>query len=122
MTLGQRVPRWTLGAIAGALCLGAVSAQAAPIPFGAGDSPAIVHKAQFFYDGPDYYDPPPPPRYYGPPPGYRRPPPPPPPGYYGPPRGYYNREAAKEYMKDYKRAEKEMTKEQIRSWNRRNGF
>ncbi|MCB8819759.1 hypothetical protein [Microvirga rosea] len=121
MMFGEWVPRWTLGAVAGALCLGAVNAQAAPFSAGAANAPAMVHKAQFFDDGPDYYDPPPR-RYYGPPPGYRRPPPPPP-GYYPPPgRGYYNREAAKEYMKDYRRAQKDMTKDQIRAWNRRNGF
>jgi hypothetical protein len=92
------------------------------MPVGSADAPAVVQQVQFYYDGPDYYDPPPRQRYYGPPPGYRRPPPPP--GYYGPPprHGYYNREAAKEYMKDYKRAQKEITKDQIRSWNRRNGF
>lgn len=122
MMFGRWVPRGTLGAIAGVLGLGALNVQAAPVPVGSADAPAFVQQAQFYYDGPDYYDPPPR-RYYGPPPGYRRPPPPPP-GYYAPPPryGYHNREAAKEYMKDYKRAQKEIAKDQIRSWNRRNGF
>jgi hypothetical protein len=121
MMFGRWVPRWALGAIAGGLGLGALNVQAAPMPAGSADASAVVQQVQFYYDGPDYYDPPPRPRYYGPPPGYRRPPPP---GYYAPPPPYgrYNREAAKEYMKDYKRSQKEITKDQIRSWNRRNGF
>ncbi|QFU16240.1 hypothetical protein [Microvirga thermotolerans] len=116
MTFGRRVPRWTLGAIAGALALGAAGAKAAPLPVGPVEAPATLRQVQFFYDGPDYDDPPPP-RYYGPPPRYYRPPPPPP-GY----GYYYDREAAKEYMKDYRRAQKEIAKDQIRAWNRRNGF
>ncbi|AWM86819.1 hypothetical protein [Microvirga sp. 17 mud 1-3] len=119
MTFGRWVPRWTLGAVAGILSLGALNAQAAPLSVGSASAPATVQQVQFFYDGPDYYDPPPR-RYYGPPPRHYGPPPPR--GGYYPPPPRYSREAQKEYMKDYRRAQKEMTKDQIRAWNRRNGF
>ncbi|NIX77136.1 hypothetical protein [Microvirga terricola] len=130
MTFGK----WVLGAVAGGLALGAVSAQAAPLPFVAVDAPASVQNVQFYFYAEDpppppvvYYDPPPP-RYYAPPPRYYRPAPPPPPTpfygrEYGPPRyGYYNKEAAKNYVKDYRRAEKEIYKERVRAWNKANGF
>ncbi|MGO4571496.1 hypothetical protein [Microvirga sp. 2TAF3] len=116
--------RWVFGAVVGAFGLGAVGVQAAPLPVVTADAPASLQQVQFYYydEPPVYYDPPPP-RYYAPPPRYHRPPPPPT-AYYPPPRRgyYYDKEAAKDYVKDYRRAQKEVTKEQIRSWNQRNGF
>ncbi|HEY8383636.1 MAG TPA: hypothetical protein VIL09_15925 [Microvirga sp.] len=53
--------------------------------------------------------------YYQPGPVYRQPSP------YGRP-SYYNKEAAKDYVKDYRRSQKEIVKERARAWNRQNGF
>lgn len=125
MTFGK----WVLGAVAGGLALGAVGAQAAPLPVVAVDAPASVQNVQFYFYADDpppvvYYDPPPP-RYYAPPPRYYRPAPPPVygGGHYGPPRyGYYDKEAAKDYVKDYRRTQKEIHKERVRAWNRANGY
>lgn len=117
--------KWVLGAVAAGLALGAAGAQAAPVPVTHAEAPASVQTVQFFYyddpPPPVYYDPPPR-RYYGPPPGYYRPPPPPR-TYYGPPRyGYWDKEAAKDYVKDYRRTQKEIYKERVRAWNRANGY
>ncbi|MBF9232327.1 hypothetical protein [Microvirga alba] len=125
MTFG----RWVLGAVVGGLALGAVSAQAAPLPLVAVDAPASAQTVQFFYyDDPPpvvYYEPAPPPRaYYGRPRYYPVPPPPAAPGYghRAPGYGFYDKEAAKEYMKDYRKAEKDIHKERVRAWNRANGY
>jgi hypothetical protein len=127
MTFG----RWVLGAVTGGIAFGAVGAQAAPMPVMTAEAASSVQAVQFYYyDDPppvyydppprrSYYDPPPPP-YYGPPPrrwGHR--PAPPPPGPYG---GFWNREAAKDYVKDYRRAQKDIHKERVRAWNRANGY
>lgn len=119
--------RWVLGAAAAGLALGAVSAQAAPLPFSPIDGRVSAQTVQFFYDDdpppPVYYDAPPP-RYYRnypppPPRGYYPPPPrayyAPPPGRYGPPPPRYgnnNRGRPPEYY----------TKGEVRAWNRANGF
>jgi hypothetical protein len=129
MTFG----RWVLGAVAGGLVLGAVGAQAAPMPVMTSEAPASVQTVQFYYDNPPpvvYYDPPPR-RYYGPP--RER--------YYGPPRehwehraprsaynrpgpygGFWDKEDGKDYVKDYRRAQKDIYKERVRAWNRANGY
>ena len=93
---------------------------------------APVQTVQYWgYDEDDYYVAPPPRRrYYRPPPAYGYDYNPGRPAYgvpsYGYPsygsRGYYNREAAKEYAKDYRRAQKEIFKERVRGWNRAHGF
>ncbi|WP_230531111.1 hypothetical protein [Microvirga roseola] len=137
----MKLAQWVLGAVAGGMALGAVSAQAAPIPFVETDAPASVQNVQFYYSydppppPPVYYYGPPPPRYYGPPPRYYGPPPPRfaprPPGYAVPVPGrggrertgvIYDKEAAKDYMKEYRRNQKEIFKEKQRAWNRANGY
>ena len=129
--------RWVLGAVVGGLGLGAVGAQAAPLPVTAADRPAAVRQVQFFYFDDDV---PPPPRYYryddrppaprwyhdddrpprphGPPPHDFRPPPPT--AYYPPPP--YGKEAAKDYVKNYRQMQKQIVKEQARAWNEQHGF
>lgn len=150
MTFG----RWVLGAVAGGLALGAVGAQAAPMPVVTAEVHSSVQTVQFYYDDPPpviyesprryYYDDPPPRRYYDPPPRayyegprrdwdqprrYARPPGPgytvpTVPGRSGRPGEavIYDKEAAKDYMKDYRRAQKEIYKEKSRAWNRANGY
>jgi hypothetical protein len=108
------------------------SAHAAPLPVvpALGDAAAApVQSVQYWggYDDDEYYARPPR-RYrsyradrpvrraYGPPygrPAYGY--------YYGGPR-YYNREEAKDYVKDYRRAQKDVWKGQVRGWNRAHGF
>lgn len=122
---------------AAALSLGlAGAAQAGTLPVVPAIGQAVaapVQTVQYWgYDEDDYYVPAPPRRRYDrPPPAY---------GYYGGrpaygvpsygspsygsygSRGYYNREAAKEYVKDYRRGQKEMFKERVRGWNRAHGY
>lgn len=144
MNFGQ----WVLGAVAGALALGALGAQAAPIPRSPVDASASVHNVQFYY----YYDEAPPPVYYAPPPHRYYDGPRPRPYYeprpaYEPPRTYgrpmspgyavptlpdrkgrqgqmviYDKEEAKDYIKSYRQNQKEIYKEKQRAWNRANGF
>jgi hypothetical protein len=114
------------GAISGAGCV-----QATPLsPIPRFDGPvASAERVQYYYED-DEYDfvaPPPPPRYrvYRERPAY---------GYYDSPprRGYYNppprriyrdyAEDRKEAVKDYRRAQKEVFKERVRTWNRTHGF
>jgi len=116
MNFGQ----WVLGAVAGGLALGAVGAQAAPMPRTAMDAPASVHKVQFVYE--EYYYDPPPPRYYAPPPPRYYRPAPPPPAFYPPPPGPAYGFYDKDTTKAYRRAEKEIFKERARAWNRANGY
>ena len=112
------------GAAALGLALVATAGQAAPIRAGAAlDGLTSVQTVQFLYDDEDDYYVPPPvyrPRYrvYREPPAY---------GYYAPRpvyRGYgfYDRDDAKDYVKGYRRAQKEMFKERVRAWNRTHGF
>jgi hypothetical protein len=108
--------RWVLGVVAGGLALGAVGARAAPMPVAKVEVSAPVQTVQFFDDDP------PPRRYYGPPrerwerrpprAEYR-------PGPYG---GFWDKEAAKDAVKDYRRTQKEIHKERVRAWNRANGY
>lgn len=118
-------------------------AQAAPFPGGSsfgekgfGESNPAFERIQFL----DFFDddpPPPPPGYYydPPPPGYWRPPhphpyypPPLPPGYRPqgyrplPPPAYVGKEAMKDYVKARRQGQKEILKDQVRGWNRANGF
>jgi hypothetical protein len=126
--------KWVLGVVAGGLALGAVGARAAPMPVAKAEVSAPVQTVQFFDDDPPvvydaprryYYDDPPPRRYYGPPrerwerwerrpprAEYR-------PGPYG---GFWDKEAAKDAVKDYRRTQKEIHKERVRAWNRANGY
>jgi len=133
--------RWFLGAVAAGLALGTAGAGAAPMPYVALDAPAPVQPVQFYYYG---SPPPPPPVYYEPPrrryyddrPRYYRPAPR---AYYGPqPQGYrvptlspggrqgytviYDRDAAKDAMRDYRQTQKELYKERQRAWNRAHGY
>lgn len=108
----------------------ATGCQANPYPALAAGT-AQVQTVQYWYDDASYA--PPPRRYYRPrPPAYYEDPGY---GYYGPPRGYYrqrdyyrprayyyDRDAAKDYVKDYRRAQKEIFKDQVRGWNRAHGF
>jgi hypothetical protein len=140
--------RWVLGAVAAGLALGVAGAKAAPMPVATLDAPASVQEVQFFYHDnsppppPVYYEPPPPPRYYydrpryyDERPRYERPPrayyAPRSPGYAVPtlsPRGrqgsavIYDKEAAKDYMRNYRQTQKEIYKERSRAWNRANGY
>lgn len=131
MTFG----RWVLGAVAGGLALGAVGAQAAPMPVVTAEAMSSVQTVQFYYyddpppvvyDAPRryYYDDAPPRRYYGPPRERWEHRPPPPRADYrpGPNGGFWNKDAAKDAVKDYRRAQKEIYKERSRAWNRANGY
>ena len=137
--------RWVLGAAVAGLALGVAGAKA--VPLAALDAPASVQNVQFFY----YDDPPPPPpvyyyeprprysydrpRYYDDRPRYDRPPrtyyAPRSPGYAVPTlsgRGrqgstvIYDKDAAKDYMRNYRQTQKEIYKEKSRAWNRANGY
>jgi hypothetical protein len=44
------------------------------------------------------------------------------PVYRAPNQYFYDKEAAKDYVKGYRRAQKEIFKEQLRGWNRANGY
>jgi len=86
---------------------------------------APVGTVQFFNDSDDddYYAPPPVyrPRYRG----YRTPSYghyAPRPVYRAPAYGFYDREDAKDYVKGYRRAQKEILKDRVRGWNRAHGF
>ncbi len=109
---------WAAGA---ALFFAATAVTAAPLPVVPADRMASQAQAvpvQFYYGapyGPYYAPPPPPPVYY-----YGRPRRAPTYGY--PPYGYYDKEAAKDYVKSYRRSQKEILKDQARAWNRANGF
>lgn len=130
------------GLTAAGIALGAGAALGAPLPTATtslGIAPgAFATPVQYYGDDYGY---PPPPRAYRrappPPPGYYgRPsygPPPPPPGYYGrayngPSRGYSSYrygdyvEDQKDAVKDYRRTQKEILKDQVRGWNRAHGF
>jgi hypothetical protein len=119
-----------MGALALGAGLAAGSASAAPWPPLPAQPSDGVHAIQYW----DYQDP-----RYAPRPRYRQPPAYVPPAYVPPayvppyrdrpayayerPRGYfYDREDAKEYYRDYRRAQKDMQKDRIRAWNRANGF
>jgi hypothetical protein len=112
---------WAPWAAGAALTLAATVATAAPLPVVPVDATAprtLVGPVQYYYGHPyrPYYAPPPPPPvyYYGRP---RRAP------VYGyPPYGYYNKEAAKNYVKGYRQGQKEILKDRARAWNRANGF
>ena len=107
----------------------ATAAQAAP--FGHGGAverlgAAPVQSVQFYddpYDG-DYA---PPPVYR---PRYRAYRAPPSDGYFYQPRpvyrapayGFYDREDAKDYVKSYRRAQKDILKDRARAWNRSHGY
>jgi hypothetical protein len=134
----MKLGKWVLGAVAAGLWLG--SAQAAPLPVAkapvAGTSG--IEKVQFFFDD----DPPPPPRgYYAPPPAYGYYDPPPRRYYDGPRREYYAPRPAYGYrapppaygyrgrpdgMRDIARQQRPdprfYSKDQVRAWNRMNGF
>ncbi|WP_112664278.1 hypothetical protein [Microvirga flavescens] len=128
----MKLGMWIAGTVAAGLTFASLGAQAAPVSAAgsAGWGPVVQDVQFLFFDdeppppppvyyGPPpraYYPPPPPPAYYGPPPryGYRRAPPPP--GY------YYDKEAAKDYVKDYRRNQKEIQKERVRTWNKTHGF
>jgi hypothetical protein len=117
------------GVAALGLACAATASQAAPVRFGGSAEvfgPAPARTVQYYYD-PGYDDD------YAPPPVYR------PPyrvyrapsyGYYYAPRpvyrapayGFYDREDAKDYVKGYRRAQKEIFKERARAWNRTHGF
>ena len=112
-------------AAAAALTLVVTAAEAAPIRAGASLETVRSQSAQtvhfFYYEEDDDY---------APPPVYRRPHrvyPAPAYGHY-PPRpvephyGFYDREDAKDYVKGYRRAQKEMFKDRVRAWNRTQGF
>jgi hypothetical protein len=141
--------RWVLGAAVAGLALGIAGAGAAPMPLAAPDAPASVQNVQFFYyDNPPppppvYYDPPPAtryyydrPRYFDDRPRYDRPSPrtyyaPRSPGYAVPTlsgRGrqgsavIYDKDVAKDYMRNYRQTQKEIYKEKARAWNRANGY
>ncbi len=139
MNFGQ----WVLGAVAAGLALGAVHAQAAPMPRTAVEAAVSAQPVQFYflYDDPPppaYYEPPPPPRYYyGPPP--RRYDGPPPYRSYGPPRGYRpvppphagsprhdfrNRPEARDDRHPRKDRQRDVSqeRERKRSWNKVNGY
>jgi hypothetical protein len=120
----MNIGRWVLGAVAGGLALGAVGAQAAPMPVTTAEIPASAQTVQFYYSEqpPAYYGPPR--RHYGPPRERWERRPPPAAAYYPPRHGYgfYDREAAKDYVKDYRRAQKEIHKDRVRAWNRANGY
>jgi hypothetical protein len=122
--------------VAAALSLAAMltAAEAAPVRIGSGIE-GLASRAQTvqFYDDfeDDYYYAPrpvyrpqyrvyraPPSAYYAPRPVYREPRP-----IYREPRyGFYDREDAKDYVKGYRRAQKEIFKDQVRGWNRAHGF
>ena len=131
--------RWVLGAVAAGFVLGTGSTQAAPLHL----SPmtdSSVQNVQFFFDDtpppPVYYAPPPPPVYYDPPPrpyygDYGRPRReyyPPPGAYYGPPRGRggpphrYAEPRFQPPRANPGRPPQVYTKQQVRAWNRANGF
>ncbi len=133
MTFG----RWALGAVAGGLALGAVGAQAAPMPLVTSEAPSSVQTVQFYYYGdppPVFYDPPPvfysppPRRYYGPPRERHWERGPPPRVQYAPPRAEYAQPRGRhgfrdrEAPNDYRRAQREMHKDRVRTWNRANGY
>ena len=42
--------------------------------------------------------------------------------YRAPTQQFYDKEAAKDYVKSYRRAQKEIFKEQVRGWNRAHGY
>ena len=127
--------------IAAALGLGLTgAAQAGTLPavpaLGAAVAAPVETVQYWGYDEDDYYVAPPPRRrYYRPPPAYGYGYYPGRPAYGGPSygtpsygspsygyRGYYNREAAKDYAKDYRRTQKEIFKDRVRGWNRAHGF
>jgi hypothetical protein len=131
--------RWVLGAVGAGLILSAGSAGAAPLAL----SPMVddsVQMVQFFFDEPPppvYYAPPPPPVYYEPPPPrYYDDYPPPRRGYYPPPGAYYGPPRGRGGPPPYRYAEPRVqprpanpgrppqiyTKQQVRAWNRANGF
>jgi hypothetical protein len=116
------------GAAALGFALMASAGQAAPVRIGSAvESLASnpVQAVQFYYDS-DHYD------YYAPRPVYRphyrvyRAPSPeyyaPVPVYREPRYGFYDREDAKDYVKGYRRAQKEIFKDRVRGWNRAHGF
>lgn len=107
---------WAAGAV---LAFSATAALAAPFPVVTIDAVrAPVEPVQYYYPyGPYYAPPPPPPVYYGRPrraPVY---------GYPAPgPYRYYDKEAAKDYVKSQREMQKEILKDRTRAWNRAHGF
>ncbi len=132
--------RWVLGAMGASLILGAGGAGAAPLAL----SPLADHSVQnvqFFFDEPPppvYYAPPPPPVYYAPspPPYYGDYAPLPRRGYYPPAGAYYGPPRGRGGPPPYRYADPRVqprpanpggapqiyTKQQVRAWNRANGF
>jgi hypothetical protein len=122
----------TTGAAALGFAMVATAGQAAPVRLGASaatSAAAPVQTVQFYYESYDDYDyvvpapvyrpsyrvyrAPPAYDYYAPRPVYRTP---------VPAYGYYDREDAKDYVKGYRRAQKEIFKDRVRAWNRTHGF
>jgi len=107
----------------------ATAGQAAPLgQFGTVErlGAPSVQSVQYYYDpyDDDYVPPPvyrPPYRVYRAPPaygyGYA-----PRPVYRAPAYGFYDREDAKDYVKGYRRAQKEIFKDRVRVWNRTHGY
>jgi hypothetical protein len=133
---------WMTGAAALTLTIAATAVGAAPIRSGTALE-ALASQAeavQFFesydeeYDAPApiyrprerLYREPPVQEYYARRPVYRDPPvheyyarrP----VYRAPNQLFYDKEAAKDYVKSYRRAQKEIFKEQVRGWNRAHGY
>jgi hypothetical protein len=128
--------RWILGAVLVGLVAGASGAQAAPLHLSVIESETVAQPVQFFFDdGPppppvyyreprrEYYGDYPPPRAYYPPPPRAYYPPPPPRAYYAPPRARYAPPPAPpRYGYNQRRPVQVYTKDQVRGWNRANGF
>jgi hypothetical protein len=118
---------WMTGAAALTLTIAATAVGAAPIRSGTAFE-ALASQAeavQFFENYDEDYDAPAPiyrprERLYREPPVQeyyaRRP------VYRAPNQLFYDKEAAKDYVKSYRRAQKEIFKEQVRGWNRAHGY
>ena len=132
--------RWAVGAATAGFLLGAGSVQAAPLSLTPMND-SVVETVQFFFDEPPppvYYAPPPPPVYYAPspPPYYGDYAPLPRRGYYPPAGAYYGPPRGRGGPPPYRYADPRVqprpanpggapqiyTKQQVRAWNRANGF
>ena len=133
---------WMTGVAALALTIAATAVGAAPIRSGIAVEALVsqVEAVQFFenydedYDAPApiyrrrerLYREPPVEEYYARRPVYREPPVEEyyarRPVYRAPNQQFYDKEAAKDYVKSYRRAQKEIFKEQVRGWNRAHGY
>jgi hypothetical protein len=133
---------WMTGVAALTLTMAATAVGAAPIRSGTAVGALVsqVEAVQFFesydedYDRPApvyrprerLYREPPVQEYYARRPIYREPPVEEyyarRPVYRAPNQQFYDKEAAKDYVKSYRRAQKEIFKEQVRGWNRAHGY